>query len=559
MRPVALRTAAALALATGLLSPAPVLRAQQSPILAAMQDEMKRSMAELRMKDAPAPYFIAYELQDRTVTDVSGRLGAVIENPPRRTRVLRVEVRVGDYSFDSSRFVSQGLGGPQGGLTGELALAPLDDDYDALRREIWITTDEAYKHAVNVFARKRAAFQNRATTDPIPDFSKEAPVAIALPLTSSAAGRDAATRAQQASAAFDSSTDIDLSEVAISEIHGSRFYLNSEGFTTVVPIHLASLTMFAETQASDGMPVRETYSCTENTVQELPTAAELVTRAREVAGRVTATRNAAVGEEFTGPVLIEGAGAAQFMAETLVPLVLARRAPDAENPRMVTAQATPFLSRTGLRVMADSFSATDTPSLERFNGTPVAGAYVVDDEGMRAKDVTLVDKGRLVTLLSGRTPQKNFPLSNGHGRAGTVLGGVFQLESAQAIPATELKTKYLALLRAQDKTFGYIVRGVRAAGGGAAGPAIDQVVRVAVDGREEPVRGLRFGTVPSTAFRDLSEASQERTLYSYRIGTSAVSVISPSVIFEELEIQRTQDILQRPPVVPSPLRVESGK
>ena len=87
MKPVALRAAAALALATGLLSPAPVLRAQQSPILAAMQDEMKRSMAELRMKDAPAPYFIAYELQDRTVTDVSGRLGAVIENPPRRTRV----------------------------------------------------------------------------------------------------------------------------------------------------------------------------------------------------------------------------------------------------------------------------------------------------------------------------------------------------------------------------------------------------------------------------------------------------------------------------------------
>jgi hypothetical protein len=72
------------------------------------------------------------------------------------------------------------------------------------------------------------------------------------------------------------------------------------------------------------------------------------------------------------------------------------------------------------------------------------------------------------------------------------------------------------------------------------------------------VRGLRFGTVPSTAFRDLSEASQERTLYNYRGGlTSAVSVIAPSLIFEELEVQRTRDILQKPPIVPSPLKFET--
>jgi len=175
---------------------------------------------------------------------------------------------------------------------------------------------------------------------------------------------------------------------------------------------------------------------------------------------------------------------------------------------------------------------------------------------VRAKDVMLVDRGRLVTLLTSRTPQKNFPQSNGHGRANGAWAGVFQLESAQAIPAAELKAKYIALLKAQEKTFGYIVRDVRPTGGASgAGPGIDQVVKVTLDGREEPVRGLRFGTVPPTAFRDVSEASQERVLYNYRGGlTSAVSVISPSLIFEELEIQRTRDILQKPPIVPSPLK-----
>ena len=174
-------------------------RAQQSPLMLAMQDEMKRSMSELRMKDAPAPYYIAYEVQDRTVTDVSGRLGALIENPPRRMRVLRVEVRVGDYAFDSSRFVSQGFGGGRT-RTARRRSSPLDDDYDAIRRDIWITTDEAYKRAVNTFARKRAAFQNRSSADPIPDFSKEAPVETQLPSAAAPSGRDLANRVQEPSA-----------------------------------------------------------------------------------------------------------------------------------------------------------------------------------------------------------------------------------------------------------------------------------------------------------------------------------------------------------------------
>jgi predicted Zn-dependent protease len=533
------------------------LQAQESPTLEAMQDEMKRSMADLRMKGEPAPYFIAYEVLDRTIADVSGRLGAIIENPPRRTRTLRVEVRVGDYFFDSSRFVAQGFGG--GSLTGEIVLVPLDDDYDAMRRQIWITTDAAYKRAITTFARKKAAFQNRTASDPIADFSREPAVETQLPLLSPDGGprRDAIARVQQSSGVFASNTDIDLSEVAITQIHGTRYYLNSEGFKTIGPIQIATLNMYAEAQAADGMPVRETYSAVERTIHDLPAVADLIARARDLAARVTATRAAPIGEEFAGPVLLEGAGSAQFVAETLLPMMQARRPPDTENPRMAQGQASPFLNRTGLRVLADAFLASDTPSLTRFEGKPVVGSYLVDDEGVRAKDVTLVDKGRLATLLTSRTPQKNFLHSNGHGRAGTVLAGVFQLESTLAIPASELKAKYLALLKAQDKTFGYIVRGVRSDGQGGAGsgPGIDQIVKILLDGTEEPVRGMRFSSVTPTAFRDLSEASRERALYSYRAGaTSAVSVIAPSLIFEELEIQRIRDILQKPPVVPSPLK-----
>jgi TldD protein len=531
--------------------------AQDSPTLAAMQDEMARSMAGLRMKGEWPPYYIAYEVLDRTLSDVSGRLGSIVETPPRRARTLRVEVRVGDYAFDSSRFVVQGFGGTA--LTGETVIAPLDDDYDALRREIWLTTDAVYKRAITMFARKKAAFQNRTASDPIPDFSNEAAVQTMMPILAvpdAAARRDAAARVQQASAVFASYLDVDLSEVAVTQVHGTRYYLNSEGFKAVTPIQIASLTMHCEAQAGDGMPVRQTFSTVGRTLADLPSAAELVARAKELSAGVTAARIAPLGDEFAGPVMIEGIGSAQFIAETLAPLMQARRPPDTENPRMAQGSGSPFLNRTGLRVMADAFIVRDTPSLERFEGKPVAGSYVVDDEGVRATDVTLVDKGRLITLLTSRTPQKNFPHSNGHGRSGTVLAGVFQVESTQPIPASELKQKYLALLKAQEKAFGYIVRGVRSDGqAGAVGPGIDSIVKVTLDGEETPVRGVRFGSVGATAFRDLAEASEERAVYSYRAGaTSAVTVIAPSLIFEELEIQRVRDILQKPPVVRSPLK-----
>jgi len=178
---------------------------------------------------------------------------------------------------------------------------------------------------------------------------------------------------------------------------------------------------------------------------------------------------------------------------------------------------------------------------------------------VRAKDVTLVEKGRLTTLLAGRAPLRGLLQSSGHTRGGDVLPGVFQVESSGAVPAAELRKKYLELLALQDKPFGYIVRGLaspnEAAGGGpGTGPAIFDAVKITRDGREQLVRGVRLGAVPPATFRDLLDGSRERTLYSFRGTTNdAVSVIAPDIIYEELEIQQTRDITQKPPEVKSPL------
>jgi predicted Zn-dependent protease len=540
--------------------------AQDTPIVSAMADELARSMKELRMKDQPPPYFIEYEVWDTAATRVTARLGALTEDLTGKSRTLRVGVRVGDYDFDSSLFNVPGLG--SGGGVVELAAdgsisAPLDDDYDTMRRQIWLATDAAYKRAVSVFARKKAAFQNRAAgTDVVPDFSKETAsqsVGSGLPLTF--VNRDWPDRVRQVSAAFSNSSFIESSEASAADTRGTRYYLNSEGSKVVAPLQIASIRVVADARAEDGSSLRDTFTLVEKNLSDLPPVSEIVARAREMAERLGRLRTAPVAEEYAGPVLVEGQASAELFTQVMLPPMLARRAPEsagrggrAGGPPPVT----PFLRRVGLRVLAEPFSVTESPSLREFNGRPVPGSYTVDDYGIKAKDVTLVEKGRLVTLLTGRTPLKGFLQSSGHTRGGDVQPSVIQVQSADPIPASEVRARYLDLLKKQDRKYGYIVRSLASPGtvpgGGGGGPVILDAVRVTADGQEEPVRGLRLATVATTAFRDLLDASRERTMYSFR-GTNvdAITVIAPNIIFEELEIQNTREITQKPPVVKSPL------
>ncbi|HEX5107983.1 MAG TPA: metallopeptidase TldD-related protein [Vicinamibacterales bacterium] len=543
---------------------APSPHAQDTPVLAAMADELARSMKELRLRDQPAPYFIEYEVEDRAATRVTSRFGALVEDLTGRSRVLRVGVRVGTYDFDSSLFNAPGGGG--GGVVSLTAdgstNAPLDDDYDAMRRQIWLATDAAYKRAVSVFARKKAAFQNRASAETVPDFSRETPAETVLKgLPLAFVNRDWPERTKQISAAFNGFPMIENGEASAADTRGTRYYLNSEGSKVVAPIQIASLRVAAEARADDGSTVRDVFTLVEQNLQDMPPVAELVTRARQMAERVKAVRTAPIGEEYTGPLLLEGQASAELVAQALIPPMLARRPPETAGRGGRgggPAQVTPFHRRLGLRVLTEPFSVSDTPSLREFGGRPVAGAYVVDDYGVKAKDVVLVEKGRLVTLLTGRAPLRGLLQSSGHTRGGDVQAGVFQVQSSDAVSAGDLRKKYLAVLKTQDRSFGYIVRGIAnpndAGGGGpGAGPLILDAVKVTPDGKEHVVRGVRLGSVASSAFRDLLDASRERTLYNYRgTTTDPVSVIVPSLIFEELEVQQTREITQKPPVVSSP-------
>ena len=74
---------------------------------------------------------------------------------------------------------------------------------------------------------------------------------------------------------------------------------------------------------------------------------------------------------------------------------------------------------------------------------PLLGAYSVDDEGIPAQAVKLVEAGRLENYLIGREPVRDFPQSNGHGRAGITgaarpMIGVLKVTAEDGLSDAEL-------------------------------------------------------------------------------------------------------------------------
>jgi hypothetical protein len=104
--------------------------------------------------------------------------------------------------------------------------------------------------------------------------------------------------------------------------------------------------------------------------------------------------------------------------------------------------------------------------------------------------------------------------------------------------------------------------------GGSTRPVSPPVLlyRIYPDGREELVRGLRFRGVSTRSLRDIMAATQETALVDF-VGNGAPlaflgaggylapsSIVSPGLLFEELEFEPPRDELPKEPVVPPPPR-----
>jgi predicted Zn-dependent protease len=254
-------------------------------------------------------------------------------------------------------------------------------------------------------------------------------------------------------------------------------------------------------------------------------------------------------EEYRGPVLFSAAAASTVFADFVGENILGRKPGLGQPARTRGAFASSYKSR----VLPEFLSVVDDPTLAALQGHALLGYYEVDDEGVRALRVPVIENGKLLNYLLGREPILDFPNSNGHGRArlpanspGPSLGNLL-VSSSEAVPEEGLKKKLLELCRQRDLPYGYYVEHM----GGQHVPRVVYKVWVN-DGHEELVRGAVFGDLDARALRNDLVAAGDDAKVESRLLNIPHSIVTPSILFDELEVKRQDIQKSKLPEYPAP-------
>ena len=576
-----------------ILLPGLPLQAQENLLMKALRDEMGRTMERLQLEDMDRPYYVAYWVRESEGRGRMAILGGLLgRGRVSASRYLSVELRVGDHDLDNTNFMDFGRLRSRVVREGFPVSLPLRDDYKELRRQIWLATDGAYKQAVQSLAKKRATLQNKTRVEIIPDFSHEEPVEYRDDSPPAPLPDHARLEAvvKDLSALFKEMPHIFDSRVSASLNRGKVYFVNSEGSSYVRNFSSASIQALAATQAADGTHLEDFVAARGRQWKDLPDQAELEARIRAAAERLGRLREAGFVERYSGPVLFEGQAAAELVSQILAPRLLALRTPITDDPmfgRSGSGAGNPFLEKLGSRVLPRFLNIIDDPTAENHGEDPLLGGYEVDDEGVRSRRTTIVQRGLLKTLLATRTPVSGVSNSTGNRRnAGPSPSNLFLIPQ-NGLKQEAIRQELLNLVEERGLDFGIVVRRVGSPGMTLSrdrgfffampGPGEEQrpklkplteAYKVFPDGREELIRKAVLLGLSASSFREIEAASKTLTPYhtSFRVpmtnpfssfafmgSSSVVSLVVPSLLFEDLALRRPPGDIPRPPLLAHPL------
>jgi len=256
-----------------------------------------------------------------------------------------------------------------------------------------------------------------------------------------------------------------------------------------------------------------------------------------------------VEEEYRGPVLFEGDAATHVVADLIGDNVLGRKPALGQPARVRGAFAASYQSK----VLPDFLSVQDDPTIATWRGKPLLGHYEVDDDGVKAAKVSLIEKGKLLGYDMGREPIRDFPISNGHGRAqypmnapGASLGNLI-LQSSEPLSEDALKAKLIELCKQRDLTYCYLVK----TSGARNSPRLLYKVFTS-NGLEQLVRGAVFGDLDTRSMRNDIVAAGGEAAIENRPTAIPHSIVSPSLLFDELEVKRVDQNKEKLPEYPAP-------
>jgi predicted Zn-dependent protease len=537
-------------------------RRAPTPVLAAMQQELARSMETLKARPLPA-YFLSYEINDLHSVSVQGAFGTISSSGDSRYRMLGVDLRVGSSQFDNTHAIRGGMPSFDFSDRYTMAQVPVDDDAIAIRRALWYQTDNKYKRAVERYARAKANVQVRvAAEDSSADFSPEPAASVSEALVDIALDRRAwEAKIRKYTAPFARTDDIYDGDAMMTAQHETRWYVNSDGSALQTSTVLYRLIITANVKAADGMVMPRYESFVATTAAGLPDDAAVLKAVNRMITDLHALKVAPVVDAITAPAILSGRASGVFFHEVFGHRVEGHR-------QKVETEGQTFKKKLGEKVLPDAFSVYFDPTQKQLGNVELAGYYLYDDEGVKARRINVVENGVFRNFLMSRSPIAGFDHSNGHGRAQPGFAPVARqsnlvVTTTAAVSHDSLKKMLVGLIKEQHKPYGLIFDDIEG------GFTITQrtipnafnvlpvmVYRVFPDGREELVRGVDLVGTPLTVFSRIVAADNVTSVFNGVCGAESggvpVSASSPAILISQVEVQRKDKSQEQAPILPVP-------
>jgi TldD protein len=576
----------------------PASRAITNEIVDAIAQEMNRAMQNLQIPGAPKPYHISYKITEVEVNDAVASLGYATSRKARHFVSLEARVRVGSAKLDNGNFVVPGGDELDGVATVTL---PLEATPRIARRAAWLATDGAYKEAlIQLRAKLESRKSGSVGQNDVPSWTPQKAIVsddqIPVPVLESV--DDLEARAKLLSSAFRGSTHVRDSRVAVTSYLERRWYLTTEGTSVTDTRRASGVLITASGQADDGQALAQHFLRYGHTAKDLPSDQELKNEAQKISDLLRDQAKAPLVGRYSGPVLFEGEGAVGFVRQTLAPHLGGTPLPEGLRPQDAKQFGGALTEKVGLRVSTPMLSFADDPTAQASNGKALIGGYKLDDEGTPAQRVTIVKDGKLLTLLTSRTPSQKDAVSNGHARR-TADGGAFHgsatnllITAKGGLSPSALKAKLISSARAEGLGYGLLIKRFDDAAITSAPEfsrhellnmlqTTDQALpppalvayKVFPDGKEQLVRGVQLTEVPIRTWKDVIAVGNVPFVYNFlapaestialRLGGGTdngnvpsggieSSITTPDLLIGEIEV-RSSTVGQRPePAVPRP-------
>lgn len=540
----------------------------------ALLDELHRSLKLLRIPGHEAPYFLSYNLYESIDFSVEGNLGAIVTRSGKQDRSLYPSVRVGSYKLDNTNFDSTDYAEASSTRSDT---TPIDENYMALRKSVWLGTDTKYKQAIKFLEEKKALLLERNLAVSLDDFSTATPYHLMNKARAMKLNKDLWTdRVRELSSIFLEFPLLRNSWVRFDERILNLWLVNSEGTIARNGECSARYQAFANIQTKEGEIISDGIEALARDEDNLPSVDVMKDELRKLGTRLTQLVSAPVGEDYDGPVLFEGQAAAEFVASTLGPNITAKR-DHLSNYSNAMPTNNPLGRKMGKRIMPTFLSVIDDPYMRTWKTKTLFGGYDIDEEGVQPQKIDIVQNGILKAFCAGRTPTKYTKTSNGHG----VISDETSQNSVLVVTSNKTNTNkdllkmlrrlgeeaglpYVIVIRRIDNTqreaysSDDINSSIMISSSSPTNISLPNPILVyKVDtrsGKEEQIRGVKFAPANIRILKDIVAAGNDADAYPVEQTSNNYNhLVTPSLLVREIEMVKSEGSSQKPPITPSPL------